>query len=221
MTELLTTIVVAVVTNGTVLALFIWVFKVAFEKALDRRVKLYEREIELQHKKTFHQFSKIYDEQAAALRDIYAALSSLYNQAAHLGFHYHFYNEHPELLEKYRVPGTGGTATWDRYYKATLSEKPEELRASTLIEAASSALSEFRPKRIYFSAATADEIERLLDLLLYVGSSFSNINYRDPHTLQPVVAPEVVDTWVGVLTACQTLFPQLEDQFRTLLAPPA
>ena len=76
MTELLTTIVVAVVTNGTVLALFIWVFKVAFEKALDRRVKLYEREIELQHKKTFHQFSKIYDEQAAALRDIYAAATS-------------------------------------------------------------------------------------------------------------------------------------------------
>lgn len=75
MTELLITIVVAVVSNGAVLALFIWVFKVAFEKALDKRAKLYELELDLQHKKTFHQFSKIYDEQAAALRDIYAQLS--------------------------------------------------------------------------------------------------------------------------------------------------
>lgn len=74
--------------------------------------------------------------------------------------------------------------------------------------------------RIYLSAATANEIERLLNLLLYVGSSFSNINYRDPHTLKPVVAQEVVDTWVRALAACQTLFPQLEDQFRALLAPP-
>lgn len=220
MSDLLTTIAVAVVTNGAVLALFVWVFKVAFEKTLDKRVKLYERELELQHKKSFHQFSKIYDEQAAALRDIYAVLCSLYSQAAHLGFHYNFYNEHPELLEKYRVPKTGDAAAWDRYYKATLSEKPEEVRASALAEAASSALSEFRPKRIYLSAATADETERLLNLLLYVGSSFSNINYRDPHTLRPVVAKEVVDTWVRVLAACQTLFPQLEDQFRTLLAPP-
>lgn len=220
MTELLITIVVAVVSNGAVLALFIWVFKVAFEKALDKRAKLYELELDLQHKKTFHQFSKIYDEQAAALRDIYAQLSSLYSQAAHLGFHYNFYNEHPELLEKYRVPKTGEAAAWDRYYKATLSKKPEELRANALAEAASSALAEFRPMRIYLSAATANEIERLLNLLLYVGSSFSNINYRDPHTLKPVVAQEVVDTWVRALAACQTLFPQLEDQFRALLAPP-
>lgn len=220
MTDLLTTIVVAVISNGAVLALFIWVFKVAFEKTLDKHVKIYERELELQHKKTFHQFSKIYDEQAEALRDIYTVLSSLYSQAAHLGFHYSFYNEHPELLEKYRVPRTGAAAAWDRYYKATLSEKPEEIRASALAEAASSALSEFRPKRIYLSAATADEIERLLNLLLYIGSSFSNINSRDPHTLQPVVAQEVVDTWARVLAACQTLFQQLEDQFRALLAPP-
>jgi len=219
MTALLTTIVVAVISNGTVLALFIWVFKVAFEKALDKHVKLSERKLELQHKKTFHKFSKIYDEQAAALRDTYAVLCSLYSQAAHLGFHHHFYNDHPELLEKYRVPQTGDATAWTRYQEATLSEKPEEVMASSLTHAASRALAEFRPKRIYLSAATADEIERLLNLLLYVGSSFSNINYRDIHTLQPVVAQEVVDTWVRALTACQTLFPRLEDQFRNLLAP--
>ena len=64
-TDLLSTIVVAVVTNGSVLALFLWVFKVSFKKALDRRIKLSEKELELQHKKNFHQFSKLYDEQAS------------------------------------------------------------------------------------------------------------------------------------------------------------
>jgi hypothetical protein len=49
--ELLQTIIVAVLTNGSVLALFLWVFKVVFEKALDKRAKLFEVELELQHRK--------------------------------------------------------------------------------------------------------------------------------------------------------------------------
>lgn len=212
--ELLQTILIAVVTNGAVLALFIWVFKVAFEKALDKRAKLYEKELDLQHKKSFHRFSKIFDEQAATLRDVYAQLVGLNDQAADLAFHYRLYEQHPELLEQYRIPETGGAAEWDRYLKSTLSEKPENVRAAEFAKAASRALKEFRPRRVYLSQVTANEVERLMNLFLFVASEFKNVNYRDPHTLEQVIAPEVIDAWKRALLASQTLFPQLEEQFR-------
>lgn len=213
-TELLQTIAVAVITNGSVLALFVWVFKSVFEKALDKRAKLFERELELQHKKTFHQFSKVYDEQANALRDVYAQLVQLNDLAAHLAFHYNFYEKHPQLLERYRTPETGGAAEWDRFLKNSLTEKPENVRAESLSAAASNALTSFRPRRIYLPAATANEVERLMNLFLFVGSEFRNVNYRDPDTLEHVIAPQVIDAWKRSLAASQSLFPLLEDQFR-------
>lgn len=212
--EVLQTITIAVLTNGAVLALFIWVFKAAFEKALDKRATLYEKELELQHKKSFHRFSKVFDEQAATLRDIYAQLVELNDRAAELAFHYQLYEEHPELLEQYRIPETGGAAEWDRYLKNTLSEKPENVRADEFAKAASLALKQFRPRRIYLSPATANEAERLMNLFLFVGSEFRNVNYRDPHTLEQVIAPEVIHAWKRALLASQALFPQLEKQFR-------
>jgi len=218
-TDLLQTVAIAVFTNGSVLALFIWVFKVAFEKALDTRAKLYEREIELQHKKTFHQFSKIYDEQATTLRDVYSQLVELNDHAAYLAFHSQFYEQHPELLESLRVPEAGGAKEWERYLKNTLATKPEELKAEELTKAASAALKAFRPRRIYLPLSTASEVERLMNLFLLVGSQFRNVNYRDPDTLQQIVAPEVIDTWKRVLSASQELFPKLEEQFREHLGP--
>lgn len=217
--ELLQTIIVAVLTNGSVLALFLWVFKVVFEKALDKRAKLFELELELQHKKAFHQFSKVYDEQAAALRDIYAELVGLEAQAAYLAYHYRLYEQNPELLERYRTPETGGAAEWDRYLKNTLSEKPEEVKAEGLAKAASRALQEFRPRRIYLPSQTANEVERLMNLFLLIGSEFHNVNYRDPRTLKQVVASEVIDLWKRSVSASQALFPQLEEQFRRHLSP--
>lgn len=212
--ELLKTIAIGIVTNGAVLALFIWVFKVVFEKSLDKQAKLHEKELELRHKKSFHRFSKVFDEQAATLRDIYAQLVELNDRAAYLAYHYQLYEGHPELLERYRIPEAGGVAEWDRYLKATLSEKPEEARAEELTKAASQALKEFRPRRIYLSPTTANEIERLMNLFLVVGSEFRNVNYRYPHTLEQVIAPEIIDVWKQALLASQALFPQLEEQFR-------
>jgi len=212
--ELLQTIAVAVVTNGSVLALFVWVFKVAFEKALDKRAKLYERELELQHKKSFHQFSKIYDEQAATLSDVYAQLVALDEQAAYLAYHYRLFDQHPELLEQYRIPKTGDPVAWDRYFKSALSTKPEDARAEELVKAASDSLRTFRQRRIYLPHATANEVERLMSLLLFVGSEFHNVSYRDPRTLEQVIAPQVIDAWKQALSASQALLPELEEQFR-------
>ena len=218
--ELLQTIAIAVITNGSVLALFIWVFKVVFEKALDKRAKLFELELSLQHKKSFHQFSKTYDEQAATLRDIYAQLVGLNDQAAYLAFHLHFYEQHPELLEAYRVPSTGGAKEWERYLKTSLAAKTEDTKAGELATAASVALKAFRPRRIYLPPETANEVERLMNLFAFVGAHFHSVNYRDPHTLEQVIAPEVIETWKRAITASQALFPQLEQQFREHLAPP-
>ncbi|MCL5059151.1 MAG: hypothetical protein M1449_00585 [Candidatus Thermoplasmatota archaeon] len=212
--ELLQTILIAVVTNGAVLALFLWVFKVAFEKALDKRVKLYEKELELQHKKSFHRFSKVFDEQAETLRDVYAQLVELNDRAAYLAYHYQVFEKHPDLLERYRIPETGSAVEWDRYLKNTLSAKPEDARAEELANAASQALKKFRPRRIYFLPTTANDVERLMSLFLFVGSEFRNVNYRDPHTLEQIIAPEVIDAWKRALSASQVLFPQLEDLFR-------
>ena len=213
-TDILQTIAVAVITNGSLLALFIWVFKASFEKALDKRAKLYEKEIELSHKKTFHQFSKVYDEQAATLRDIYGQLVNLNDKAAYLAYHYHLYEQHPELLEAYKLPETGGVAEWDRYLKSTLAQKPEEAKADQLSKAAFAARKAFRPRRIYLPPATANEVERLMDLFQFVGAQFHNVNYRDPKTMEQLIAPEVIETWKNVVAASQVLFPQLENQFR-------
>jgi hypothetical protein len=217
--DLLKTIAIATISNATVVGLFVWVFKVLFEKSLDRKTKLLEKSLELEHKKVFHQFSRAYDQQAQAIQDTYKSLVSLYVQAQHLAFSFHFFEQHPELLEDQRIPANGNAAQWERYYRATLSEKPEDKRASALTTSASEALEEFRPKRIFFAAPFADEIERLFNLLLYVGSSFVNVNYRDPHTLEPFVAPEVVETWRRCAVACREVFPQLEAEFRKHLAP--
>lgn len=56
-----------------------------------------------------------------------------------------------------------------------------------------------------------------MSLFLLIGSEFRSVNYRDPHDLQPVVAPEVIEVWKRALAASQSLFPQLEEQFRAHL----
>jgi hypothetical protein len=212
--ELLQTIGISVITNGSVLALFVWVFKVAFEKALDQRAKLYEKELELQHKKTFHQFSKVYDEQAATLGDIYAELVELNDKAAYLAYRYHLYEAHPELLERFRLPKTGGAAEWERYLKAMLSQQPEDVKAEELADAASQALKAFRGRRIYLPAETASEVERLMNMFMLIGSYFSDVNQRNPETLKQLLAPEVIEAWKNTVSTSQALFPQLEEQFR-------
>jgi hypothetical protein len=58
-----------------------------------------------------------------------------------------------------------------------------------------------------------------MNLFLLIGSQFHNVNYRDPHTLRQVVAPEVIDLWKRAVSASQALFPQLEEQFRRHLSP--
>ncbi|MEO6708730.1 MAG: hypothetical protein ABIP42_04085, partial [Planctomycetota bacterium] len=73
--------------------------------------------------------------------------------------------------------------------------------------------------RIYLPPATADEIERLMSLLMYVGSAFPDVNYRDPDTLKQVVSPRVIDAWTQAISASKALFPQLEAEFRKHLGP--
>lgn len=217
MIDLLKTIAISTLANGGVLALFLWVFKTSFEKSLDIHFKLRERELELRHKKDFHRFSKIFDEQASTIRDVYSELVLLNEHANHLAFHYRLVELHPQMLERYRVPSTGDAAAWERFHTATLGERKENLQADTLYKEALRTLMDFRRKRIYLPEASAREIEALLYLFLFVGSEFQNVSYRDPQDLKPVVAQEMIDAWENAVKASQRLFPLLESLFRAHL----
>lgn len=59
--------------------------------------------------------------------------------------------------------------------------KKEDVKASDLAKKVASDLSEFRRKRIYFSREVADEIERLMNLILFISSEFKNVTYSEPY----------------------------------------
>ncbi len=214
MVEVLKTISISVITNSAVLGLFVWVFKKLFESSLNKRTELFKREIELINQKNFYQFSKLYDEQAQTVKNVYAELVHMSDQVGYLVFHYNLLENHPELFEQYRIPKDGNSVKWDRYLKATLSEKKEDVKAQELFGQISRALSEFRKSRIYFSKEIADEIERLMNLVLFIASEFKNVTYRDPEKFEPVVAEEVIETWSNAVQVIQELFPVLEESFR-------
>jgi len=215
--DLLQTIMVAVVTNGGVLALFIFVFQKSFERALDHRAKVFEREMDLRHKQAFHQFSKTYDQQSEALSQTYEKLIELNDSVAYLVLHNSLFAIHPELANQYRKPDDGDPKAWERYLQQNLSARPEEAKANELAKAASDALKAFRKKRIYFPEETAHEVERLLGLFTYLGSQFQNVNLKNPESTVDVVAPEVFESWNKAVNACEHLVPKLEAMFRTHL----
>ncbi len=217
MDELLKTITIAIVTNGTVLGLFIWVFKMLFEKSLTLRAKAFQAEIELINKKNFHQYSKIFDEQAKTIGDVYSDLVQLSDQSAYLANHFRLQEQHPELFEEYLIPKDGDPLKWERYYKAVATEKREDIKAKELSEHASVSLNKFRTKRIYFKKEIASKIEHYIYLVLFVASNFKNISYRDTKDFKPVVADEVVKLWIETVNIAHELFPVIEETFRTHL----
>ena len=212
--ELLQTIAVAVITNGAVLALFIWVFQKVFERSLDHRAKVFEKEMDLRHKQTFHQFSKTYDQQAEALSQTYEKLIELNDSVAYLVFHNSFCAANPELQKQYRRPEDGNPKAWERYLQQNLTSRPEEEKASELAKSASEALKTFRKKRIYFPEETAQEVERLLGLFTFLGSQFQNVNLKNPESTVDIVAPDMIESWNRAVSACEALMPKLENLFR-------
>lgn len=208
---------ITVITNGAVLGLSIWVFKKLFETYLTHRTKAFQAEIELLNKKNFHQYSKLYDEQAQNISLVYADLVTMSDQASYLAYRYNLLEKHPELFEHYLIPKDGNSIKWDQYFKAVLTEKREDVKAKELLEHASLSLREFHKKRIYFKKEVADEIERYINLVLYVASEFTNVTYRDPQDFKPVITSEIIDTWIKAVNVSSSLFPVLEETFRVHL----
>ena len=214
MSELATTIAISVISNATVLGLFVWVFKKLFETALQRRSETLKAEIDLLNRKHFHQYSKIFDTQAETIANVYSDLSSLAQQSSYLAYHFRLQEEHPELFEEYRIPEDGNPRKWERYLITSLSERKEFTKAGELAKHAAESQEEFRVKRIYFSEVISNEIERYLSLVYYVGSNFSNVAYRDPKDFKPVVADKVIQVWIKAVNTSNRLFPMLESEFR-------
>jgi len=212
--DLFHTIIVAVITNGSVLALFVWVFQKSFERALDHRAKIFEKEMDLRHKQVFYQFSKTYDYQSEALSQTYEMLIELNDAVAYLIFHNSFFADNPEFTRKYPKPEDGDPAAWERYLQQNLSSRPEEVKAEEIVKFASEAQEAFRKRRIYFPEETAQEVERLLCLFTFLGSQFQNVNMKNPESTVDVIAPEVFESWNQAVRACEVLVPKLEAMFR-------
>ncbi len=214
MSELATTIVVSVVTNGTVLGLFIWVFKKLFETALQKRSEAYRAEIDLINKKNFHQYSRVFDLQAETIASVYANLSGIAQEVEYLAFTFHFQEKHPELFQISALPEDGNPREWKRFFEVGLAEKERFAKAEELSDRAIKSLHQFRAKRIYFRESVANEIERYLVLAHQVGSGFANVAYRDPDENEPVVSEEVINIWKQAASTSNELFPELEGEFR-------
>ena len=214
MIDILRTISISVITNGAVLALFVWVFKKLFETSLKKHSELYLKEIELANKKNYYKFSKLHDEQAEAINNVYGELVYMSDQVAYLAYHYNLLETHPEFFNQYLLPKNGDPLKWKQYFEAILSQQAEDIKAKELTSYVSTALNKFKKKRIYFSRDVAGEIERLMNLILFIGSEFQNVTYRDERDFKPVVANEVIATWVNAVEASNKLFPILEKSFR-------
>lgn len=218
MSPVIASVLTAVVSNGVALAVIAYLCRKMFEAALDRRAKLYERELDLLHRKQFHQFSRVYDEQATVIKETYASLVSLYQRVLYLAFKHNMYKEHPEFLDRYRKPEADSPFAWERYLRSLVEPSPEDEMAQELQDEASAALKDFQPRRIYFQPDLAAQIDIALQLILHVASSFKTVNYS--HRERDVIAPEVITTWEQSIVACQHAFPLIEAAFRAHFVSP-
>jgi hypothetical protein len=214
MGEVLTTIAVTGAANATLIALLLFVGKTVFDKALETRVKLHEKELELQHKKAYLQFSRLHEEQAQILRELYEDLVVLGEKAALLALQYELDEAHPELVAPPRVPVDKDPLAWKRFLRDTLSMHEEHEEAKQLHSVAMDAIRRFRCKRIYLPPELADQVDRLLSLYIFIGSTFKDIRSRDAETLERLVSPEIVALWERSVKTTSGLLPDLEARFR-------
>ncbi len=208
------TIGITVLTNGGLVALLIFVFKKSFEALLAKSVALYSKKIELENNKIIHSYGKIFDEQASVIKDIYSDLVSIHSDNQYLIYHFNLLENHPEFFEDKRIPANGDPIKWEKYLRATLTESREDRLAKDNCNKAKQTLLKIRVNRIFFPRHVADELDRFVQLALFISSQFENVSYRDPHNFEPVIANEVIETWKKVIEAANRLFPELEDLFR-------
>jgi hypothetical protein len=213
MNDVLITIAISIITNGTLLGLFIWVFKRLFDNALTKRAEMLKKELELINKKNFYQYSKFYDEQAQAIKDVYADLVDMVGQVDYIAYRVKLIEEHPDLFEHYLMPKNGDPLKWERYYESCTPTN-EEVKSKELSKIASEAIKEFRKKRIYFAKHTADEIDRLIFSIWFIADNFKNVSFRDPYNFKPVVNQELIEIWHNAVILVVKLFPELEESFR-------
>jgi hypothetical protein len=213
MNDVLITIAISIITNGTLLGLFIWVFKRLFDSALTKRAEMFKQEIALINKKNFYQYSKFYDEQVQAIKDVYGDLVDMVGQVDYIAYRVKLIEEHPELFEHYLMPKNGDPFKWERYYES-FNPTNEEIKSKELSKKASAAIKDFRKKRIYFARYIADEIDRLIFSIWFIADNFKSVSFRDPYNFEPGVNQELIETWHNAIILISKLFPELEESFR-------
>jgi hypothetical protein len=214
MDDIWKTISISIITNGTLLGLFIWVFKRLFDSALNKRGELYKQEIDLINKKNFYQFSKIYDEQAQIIKGVYTDLVYMFDYINYMANHLNLLEKHPELFIKYQIPKDTDPVKMEQYLRSTLIGREEDVKSKDILNRTLKSINDFKNNRIYFSIDVAGKIEGLLNLILFIASRFKDVSYRDPSNFEPIVAEELIESWHKSIILSRQLFPALEEAFR-------
>ncbi len=205
---------IGLATNGTLLALFIIIFKKCFDAWLSKSTEIHLKKIELENNKNLYSYGKIFDEQAAIIKEIYSDITVIFGNIQHLLYHFNLLENNPELFDHLRIPKNGDGPKWDKYLKATLSESREEKIAKKTSELASTTTRKIQSNKIFFPKHIANELEVLSTLGFFIASQFKNVTYRDPETFETPIANEVIETWKQAIETSRTTLPILEDMFR-------
>ena len=213
MNDIWKAISISVITNGSLLGLFIWVFERLFDSYLSKRTESFKQEIELISKKNFYQFSKTYDDQAQVIKEVYADLVDMVGDVGSLVNYYNRQEKYPELFQHFLIPQDSDPIKWD-WYLDSLKERNEDIKAKELAKRASTVGRTFIKNKIYFSKHIAEEIDRLIWLLWYIADTFKDVTFRDPYNFEQVIAQEVIETWQKAVIVINELFPELEESFR-------
>ena len=216
MADILKTIWISVITNGALLALFVYVFKQLFENSLKRRTELSLRELELANRKNYYQFSKLYDEQASVIKDVYTDLAYMFGQVKDLVYSYSRIESEPQIYKQY-LPTYGSEDIWCEYKKKFLEERKNDTKAEVLYKFVKESSDRFKIKKIYFQKTIVDEIEKLYHLITFIAFQYKNISYRASDDLKAPLAKEVYDVWTTAVAIVYKLFPVLEELFRNHL----
>ena len=222
MTDLITTITSSVVfsgflTSGLIFLTRNWIserLKNSIKHEYDLKLEVYKKETEYLQKKNYLRFSKLHEERANVIKDLYSTLVTSFDSVSYLVFHLNLLDNCPEFLDHLRIPKDNDRVKWERYLKNSISESKEESLAKDTSNELRGEFSRFRTNRIYFERDISEEIEKCLQLLIFIASHFSDVSYRDPETSKPTVNKLVIETWKQAITDTNSLFPILEDKFR-------
>lgn len=207
------TIITTVLTSSLLIGLVTYLAKKLFENYLSQRSKIYIEEKSLEHKKSFHKYSKIFDQQADFYVKTFRDLTHISDENSYLSLAFNI----KEKVDPQGSKTEDDAEVMDRIRKLINPENHEEQKAKELSDFIQKSYKEFRQNKIFFDIELAEQIKKYYELTLFTSSHFNDINYRDPKTNKSVVNPRVITAWKSSTEAAPIIIAEIESNFRKLL----